>query len=268
MKKLYLWVAILVVPLFLATGAWALVVDDEQGVPGAYYGGVWTTVGPPVTQNPAYAFDTAPAGGQPGSTDFSVTILTATSIASGYIQVVLTGNYFTTQYANPSDTTVNAKPGDLYISSKGWVVSTPSPDGHADADTFNPSTEGWDYVIAYSSAAPAPFNTAMYQLNGSYTATSGQGEFTDYRTDQAWRGGYGTLVSANALSILDMNAGTLTFKFPGQGLDPDKIGYHWTMGCGNDVVEGGGTPVPEPSIMFLLGLGLVGLLRFRRKFRQ
>ena len=58
---------------------------------------------------------------------------------------------------------------------------------------------------------------------------------------------------------------TLTFEFSSMGLDPNKIGYHWTMACGNDVVEGGGTPVPEPGTLFLLGLGFLGLVVSRLK---
>mgnify|MGYP002814578053 FL=1 len=48
-------------------------------------------------------------------------------------------------------------------------------------------------------------------------------------------------------------------------MDPSAIGYHWTMACGNDVVEGGGTPVPEPGTLFLLGLGFLGLVVSRLK---
>jgi hypothetical protein len=39
---------------------------------------------------------------------------------------------------------------------------------------------------------------------------------------------------------------------------------HWTMSCGNDVVEGT-APVPEPATMLLFGTGLAGLATIRRK---
>ena len=92
-----------------------------------------------------------------------------------------------------------------------------------------------------------------------------------YRTDQAWRGGYdpsnplGAATATLAITRRDSDFttdpfGTLTFTFANPyGWDPDQLGYHWTMGCGNDVVEGGGTPVPEPGSMLLLGLGIAGL---------
>jgi hypothetical protein len=56
-----------------------------------------------------------------------------------------------------------------------------------------------------------------------------------------------------------MKFDSLFSVFSSMGLAPDKIGYHWTMACGNDVVEGGGTPVPEPGTRFLLGLGFLEL---------
>ncbi|MBC2742956.1 MAG: PEP-CTERM sorting domain-containing protein [Desulfosarcina sp.] len=40
---------------------------------------------------------------------------------------------------------------------------------------------------------------------------------------------------------------------------------HWTMSCGNDVLEHRAAPVPEPATMLLLGIGLIGLAGVSRK---
>jgi hypothetical protein len=46
----------------------------------------------------------------------------------------------------------------------------------------------------------------------------------------------------------------------------ENLGFHWTMSCGNDVVEGG---VPEPASVVLLGAAAVGVAgaRLRRRRR-
>jgi len=59
---------------------------------------------------------------------------------------------------------------------------------------------------------------------------------------------------------------TVTLDFALLGMDFSGFDAHWTMSCGNDVIEGH-APVPEPATMLLFGAGLMGLAgtRLRRK---
>jgi hypothetical protein len=254
--------------IMFAAGAGAITVTDTEGFPGAYYGGIAWVIPPgggPAAPDLTYSHDVvpAPSNGQ-ASDQWRVDTLQATVFSPGFIQVVLTGQYFAS--ASATDFLMS---GDLYISSTGWFVANKSADGHAIADTFSQTTEHWDYVVKYTPNA-AGFNTAIYAFNQtlpSYIPTGAGTTHLEWRSAQAWRGGYvgnGT----PAVSILDPDAQTLTFRFPDLGiLDPDKIGYHWTQDCGNDVVEGGqpGISLPEPGILFLLGLGIAGLAVYRRR---
>ena len=45
-----------------------------------------------------------------------------------------------------------------------------------------------------------------------------------------------------------------------------EFGFHYTMTCGNDVIEGAASaPMPEPGTVFLLGAGLIAMAGFGRK---
>lgn len=54
---------------------------------------------------------------------------------------------------------------------------------------------------------------------------------------------------------------TVSFNMAGLGTEVD---LHWTMSCGNDNINGGFS-VPEPGIMSLMGMGLLGLVFVRRR---
>ncbi len=56
----------------------------------------------------------------------------------------------------------------------------------------------------------------------------------------------------------------LTYTFDTSFLkNSSKIGYHWAMYCGNDVIEGQTNNVPEPGTFLLLCFGLAGLTGVR-----
>lgn len=225
----------------LSLNAQALTINDSTGGATTYYGGM---------VQGGTANDVIGDG-------FAVDQMQVTQ-SNGFTTVVLNGAYFGTSWSvgasmfngNPVGT-----PGDLYISTGGWRVNKPAD--HARFDIFE-GNEGWNYVVSYA-------NQKIYKLDfnaitssgseGGYWSTSG------YRDGQAWRNGYGDLVGDASVSI---DVQSLTFAFASLG-DAYAMGYHWTMACGNDVVEGGGKPVPEPSTILLLGLGLIGFAGMRRK---
>lgn len=251
MKNYFVIGSAVITTLFIAAGAAAapFTIDDGTNSAAAYYGGIQSQVapGPPGVQWDDLIF---------GQTDFSVEKLFA-SQSGGITTVVLGGPYF--------DSTIptGAQPGDLYISTTGWRVNRPND--HARLDTFD-QNEGWDYVVSF-------LNAKVYALDfsGITMSSSAGGINPVYRSSQAYRNGYGAVKFDTGVSVgLDPASQTLTFSFPDLGL-VDRLGYHWTQECGNDVLEGGGTPtepfppVPEPTSLFLLSTGLAAAgLRRRR----
>lgn len=170
------------------------------------------------------------------------------------ITVTISGPFFY-NYVHHLKGADKTPPGDLYISSAGWKVKGSAP--YAE-DTFT-KDEGWDYVVSL-------FDKAVYKLDWSKIEwTRPKPGSVIYRRDQAWRGGYGEFVSWADVKLTD-KALVISFPFTAllQDMTPTEaadgvedtdsgdgvgetaaedqnmldIGLHWTMMCGNDIVEG------------------------------
>ena len=84
----------------------------------------------------------------------------------------------------------------------------------------------------------------------------------------------------------DTTTGYIAYSFNLQELGFTDVGdhwlaFHWTMSCGNDVIEGvfdykvedepdppGSSHVAEPASLALLGLGMAGVIGVRRRRRS
>ncbi len=63
-----------------------------------------------------------------------------------------------------------------------------------------------------------------------------------YRAQQAWRGGYGEAIDDAEVILTDKG---LSFTFSVRNMVlRSEIGVHWTMKCGNDIIEGSASLPP------------------------
>lgn len=173
--------------------------------------------------------------------------------------------------------------GDLFLST-GWT-----PYGSSPYDSDNAANGNhWTYAFSLDDALDnTGGNGLVYALGAGTTGNHNpdallSDHFISCGTSCIFRNGQEVAVDTS-LATATNNTGTWTvgngfvsfsFDTTGLNLDPDSLGFHWTMYCGNDVIEGlaQATSVPEPAPvgLFLFGMGLIGLgvVRQRKTARK
>ena len=99
-----------------------------------------------------------------------------------------------------------------------------------------------DVYTGYTSSAPFAIKS------GSKVSVG----FTPEVCNDAEDGSYWRIVTFDVADLVGVTGGI------------QNIAAHWTMSCGNDVVEGC-APVPEPQTLLLMGIGLLCLAFIGRK---
>ncbi len=164
--------------------------------------------------------------------------------------------------------------GDVFLSSNGW-----SPHGSAPY-IYDASTNGeiWEYALVLDDPTSTTGGTVyLYEIaGGSRAPSNGVVGLSGAPSGYIYRAGQEVDFTPSAnVSALASGTWSLT-NGPGNADHMDlhidyagllaagstSLGIHWTMSCGNDVIEGAipVSPVPEPGSAVLVLMGLVGVL--------
>ena len=168
--------------------------------------------------------------------------------------------------------------GDLFLS------NSYSPYGSSSNGYLNDKASNgnfWTYGLSIDNAYSETGGSAsLYALNGA-TNDANALLSEDFLSGGTFRNGQEVAVDTNSQSVglvnttgswsVDQIAKKISFSFDTAGTDllsSGELALHWSMLCGNDVIEGfvdAPTQVSEPSLAGLFGLGLLGLAFARRR---
>lgn len=194
--------------------------------------------------------------------------------SSSILQISISGDFFSS--TSNAASFINA--GDVFLSNDGWNPNTATANYSLDSAATG---EDWEYVLSWNSDGTVNLyevDNTEGEITTSTEAITALGySNSDYRRDQEYEWssldsslyslGTGTWALDEASSTLTLTLSYLNnnYTLADFGLD-GEIGLHWTMTCGNDVIEGiAGSEVPEPATMLLFGAGIAGLAGLRRR---
>ena len=172
--------------------------------------------------------------------------------------------------------------GDLFLSTD-W-----NPHGSGTYDSDNAANGNhWDYAFSLDNALSNTGGTGtIYALGDGNNSNHNPdvllsnhfincGGSCIYRNGQEVAVDTSRATATNITGSWSVGNGFLSFRFDTAdlNLDPNSFGFHWTMYCGNDVIEGlDPVSVPEPNGagVFLVGIGLIGagVIRHRKRARK
>ncbi len=192
------------------------------------------------------------------------------TLTQNILTVVIKSSLYFSSWINAS---ISDVPGDLYLSTTGW---NPAGDASSYYNTdYSDSGTAWNYVISLSdivlqtstSGEATLYKTAdgktIYGYEGTREAQEVYSEFKSTPTSYGTGSWSYIKESNNEISLLiEMDLSKLLGE-DWNGETP--LGFHFTMDCGNDVIEGSIAPVPLPSTCLLLGSALVGLMGVARR---
>jgi hypothetical protein len=204
------------------------------------------------------------------------------------MRIEIHANYFDDIMANSNDL-LGTTMGDLFISTDGLSWDT---GGAATLNDYfgQPNATEWDYAVKLgtyknNNGQLDRFNDGDNENNAfsanvlAITDPNSQIQLSNaggiFRDDQEHKVKHSAPVVGGAdwffsddFSFMAITIDQASTIFG----DAEEIGFHWTMSCGNDVIEFEVTninPVPEPATIGILGgLGLFAYLGLRRRLSK
>lgn len=191
-------------------------------------------------------------------------------LAGNILSVSINTNFTAYNGTNPSQTQDNLgiRFGDLFLSSAWTPYGTPN---YVLDDASNGTV--WTHGFSLDNGLAQSGAGTLFTLNAGNNAANALLSDDVMDVGSSFRAGQEVAVDL-ASDITAVGAGTwgvagsnLNFliDLTGTSLEGSKsIALHWTMSCANDVIEGEYN-VPEPALLGLLAMGLIGIGVSKRK---